>query len=567
MNSICNAFCLLFSLLLLGGPALAQTQEIKDEHGQRWLEIAEHRLWLPIAKDWSWQRQDRGQLLTLELRAPRGVAGITLWGGDLGRQMHWQQLAQVWRERSSALGNMVELVDTPVRSLATGLEAVQIHYQTWFGRVAGQPTLTRVGYLVDGERAFVLMGIWLVGDNEAARQINSQLEGLRLVQPAALPAANRPTADTASTESITTSEEAELPARLLPRALPPPQTETTPASVQTQAPTSSLLPDPKTHKSPPTNQLPMPVPAPEVPQSTSSNEPQLRAPLPARPMIRALRLVQAGQGQSISRWQQQLDFRAQALNLPKDAALEALWLLNGDGPFARQWIHQQNDQLAFQLKAADGLFPTGDYRLQLRLDDLLLAELDYQLRDPSESELIRLAEEGNAKARLGLYAYLEMGRLERLTKAEALEWLRQSAEQNLPMAQYLYGLVLLEGRHGVKKDPARAMDWFRAAALQNQATAAHALAMGYRTGQGLAKDQNEAFTWSQKAAELDYKPAFFFVGMHYLLGRGVKKDEAKARDWLTKAAEQGDKEARAVLRHLDAKPRAVTAPAPQKQTP
>lgn len=530
---------IIFALLGWAGPTWSeQASVLRDEAGSQWLEIAEHRLWLPLAKDWSWKRQDRGGLLTLEISAPRNVAAITIWGGNLGRRLKWQQLAQVWRERSSALGNMSELVDTPNQAQATGIPGLEVQYQTWFGRVAGQPTITKVGYLVDGERAYVLMGIWLAGDNDRARLINRQLEGLRLVRPESLANPQQPAIT--RTENRTGTEAETKTGQQLPRALPPlPEGASSKAEAQaTEQPTI-------------TDQLPTPRLAPEAPRQATSPEPELRAPLPVRPMVRNLQLKQATAGQAISRWQEQLDFSANAFNLPEEPGLEALWLLNGTKVFARHFVQPKAESLAFELKAPQGLFPAGDYRLQLNLKDSVLAELDFQLQDPSEAELIALAEQGNAKAQLGLYAYLEMGRLKHLTKAEALAKLRQAAEQGLPMAQYLLGLVYLEGRHDQPKDAAKAMDWFHAAALQEQPEAAHALAMGYRTGLGLAKNQQEAFIWSKKAAELGYAPSAFFLGMHYLLGRGIDKDEGQARHWLGKAAEQGDSEAQAVLRHLD----------------
>lgn len=536
----------------------------KDRSGGDWLELPDYQLWLPVQSGWTWQRQDRSGFLTLEVRAPKGVAGIMLWGGDLGRRLEWRQLAQVWRERSAALGNLAELVDTPSPPVATGVDGVNIQYQTWFGRVANQPSLTRVGYLVDAERAFVLMGIWLAGDSEAAKSINRQLEGLRLRRPDAV-AETGP----ASKAALPSQEARVMPqteaSQPLPLALPPPldlpaaepqAATSTPLQANSQSPLQSLgsrVPDAQF----PIPQLPDPAQTPGVPLK-SPPLPQLRAPLPERPLIRQLRLQQAqsdaGHQQPLSRWQGRLDFSAQVFNLPPGTHLEALWLLQAEQlpeVVARRLIQTGSDSLAFHLDAPQGFFAAGDYRLELRLSDQLLAALEYSLRDPSEAELLTLAEQGDAKAQLGLYAYLEMGRLVRLSEAEALDWLDKAASQGLPLAQYQRGLLALEGRRGQPKDAAKAMGQFRAAAEQGLAEAAHALAMGYRQGRGLETDLQQAFAWSKKAVELGYGPSVFFLGMHYLLGRGVEADRQEARRWLGKAASQGDANAAEVLRELD----------------
>ena len=61
--------------------------------------------------------------------------------------------------------------------------------------------------------------------------------------------------------------------------------------------------------------------------------------------------------------------------------------------------------------------------------------------------------------------------------------------------------VMYEMGHGVPKDPAEAVKWYRCAADQDDIHAQHNLGNMYESGQGVAQDYAEAVAWFRKAAE------------------------------------------------------------------
>src|SRR5438093_174794 len=63
--------------------------------------------------------------------------------------------------------------------------------------------------------------------------------------------------------------------------------------------------------------------------------------------------------------------------------------------------------------------------------------------------------------------------------------------------------------HGVAKDKAEAVKWFRRAAGRNDASARYFLGGCYHKGEGVTKDVVEAVKWFRKAAEQNHAGAQF----------------------------------------------------------
>ena len=60
----------------------------------------------------------------------------------------------------------------------------------------------------------------------------------------------------------------------------------------------------------------------------------------------------------------------------------------------------------------------------------------------------------------------------------------------------------------------------------------------YANGKGIKKDEAKAFEWYKKSAEQGNSDAQLNLGNCYMNGRGVEKDEVKAFEWYQKAAEK-----------------------------
>ena len=129
-------------------------------------------------------------------------------------------------------------------------------------------------------------------------------------------------------------------------------------------------------------------------------------------------------------------------------------------------------------------------------------------------------------------------------RALAIAWLRKSAEQALPQAQYNLGL-LYENGAGVPRSQTDATAWFRRAAEQGHTDAQVSLATQYMLGRGAPKDLAQAAIWYERAAEGDDVAAQYIIASFYEQGDGVKQDLPRARAWYTEAARQGDKLAKA----------------------
>lgn len=135
---------------------------------------------------------------------------------------------------------------------------------------------------------------------------------------------------------------------------------------------------------------------------------------------------------------------------------------------------------------------------------------------------------------------------ERKDYAEALRLDQPLAEQGNSLAEFMLGLLYMEG-NGVPKDDARAFAWCRKSADQGYAPAEHAVGLLYSAGQGVAHNEAEAAAWFRKAAEQGVAGAQAELGGRYATGNGVPKDSAQAASWYRKAADAGNAKAQAGL--------------------
>jgi len=82
-----------------------------------------------------------------------------------------------------------------------------------------------------------------------------------------------------------------------------------------------------------------------------------------------------------------------------------------------------------------------------------------------------------------------------------VRWFRQAANQSLPDAEYMLGLVYQQG-DGYEQDYAEARKWFLLAARRGYAAAQFMYAFMLQAGEGADSDSYNAYLWS-KIAELN----------------------------------------------------------------
>nr|CRH07431.1 conserved protein of unknown function. Containing TPR repeat, SEL1 subfamily domain [Candidatus Magnetococcus massalia] len=124
-----------------------------------------------------------------------------------------------------------------------------------------------------------------------------------------------------------------------------------------------------------------------------------------------------------------------------------------------------------------------------------------------------------------------------MAEVTQFEKVRKIARQGDPQAQYMLGLMLVEGK-GVPQDSEGAYHWFRAAADQGHAPAQYNLGTMYLIGEGVLQDHQSAFRWFQDAALQGYGPAQYNLALMYIKRPEGMKEPAEAFKWFKTASEQ-----------------------------
>ena len=155
--------------------------------------------------------------------------------------------------------------------------------------------------------------------------------------------------------------------------------------------------------------------------------------------------------------------------------------------------------------------------------------------------LLVLASPGRADLAQGLGAYAGG------SYAKARRELEPLAEAGNAVAQTVMGAMYLSG-HGVVRDQARALDWFRRAADQGHIGAQFKLGELYATGEGITQSDVQAERWFERAASNGHPDAQYLLGQRHELSGDAGREAAL--DWYRKAAAQGHTLARQQLVRL-----------------
>lgn len=193
---------------------------------------------------------------------------------------------------------------------------------------------------------------------------------------------------------------------------------------------------------------------------------------------------------------------------------------------------------------------------KIEVNDLKKAKAYYKIAQQYSSELkyeeahhyyLLAANEGLVAAYLevGMDNFSGCGTAQNY--AEALKWVRKSAEVGEANGQFQLGEFYFYGNCGLEKDATKAVEWFLLAAKQSYSDAITALAYCYEQGIGVQENKEEAYNWYLLLAKEGELISQYEVGK-YLLERNMPSNDTKEGiKWLKKSAKQGYQEAQCLL--------------------
>ena len=195
--------------------------------------------------------------------------------------------------------------------------------------------------------------------------------------------------------------------------------------------------------------------------------------------------------------------------------------------------------LAYLKRSAEQKYPEGQ-----ALYGLCLLRGVGTKADPETARKILLdaSLRGDSTAQFGLGVYL----LEK-HDPDAIAWIRLAAADGNQRAQLRFAELLRDGAPGIPPNPARAIEWYEAAAKQGSTSALMALGEAFQSGNGVRKDDRKAAGYFYRAAEKGDRQGQTWFGLCLLDGVGVSQNPTEAVKWLEKAAKQGFPDAQYIL--------------------
>ncbi|UKZ60541.1 uncharacterized protein TrAtP1_001813 [Trichoderma atroviride] len=137
---------------------------------------------------------------------------------------------------------------------------------------------------------------------------------------------------------------------------------------------------------------------------------------------------------------------------------------------------------------------------------------------------------------------------------KAIQWYKRAATLGDPPAMYKVGMILLKGLLGQPKNPREAVGWLKRAAERADAEnphALHELGLLYESASGndvIIRDEQYALSLFQQAAEIGYKFSQFRLGCAYEYGLlGCPIDPRLSIVWYSKAAQQEEHQSELAL--------------------
>ena len=127
----------------------------------------------------------------------------------------------------------------------------------------------------------------------------------------------------------------------------------------------------------------------------------------------------------------------------------------------------------------------------------------------------------------------------------AIQYLKAAAEEEHAASLDFLGMLYATGQL-LERDPKRAADLFRKAAVLGETNAKFHLAMALREGFGVRQNLDESFAWLRVAAKEKSPEAMFALAEAYDQGLGVETNPEIAETFFSQAALKGEK--RAIMR-------------------
>lgn len=182
--------------------------------------------------------------------------------------------------------------------------------------------------------------------------------------------------------------------------------------------------------------------------------------------------------------------------------------------------------------------------------------------EPDNKEAFTLyqsaAKLGHAQAAYRTAVCCEIGHEEgggtRKDPLKAMQWYKRAATLGDPPAMYKVGMILLKGLLGQARNPREAVGWLKRAAEKadrENPHALHELGMLYESAPPndvVVRDERYAFELFQQAASLGYKFSQFRLGLAFEHGHlGVERDHRQSIYWYSQAAQQEEHQSELAL--------------------
>jgi uncharacterized protein len=166
-------------------------------------------------------------------------------------------------------------------------------------------------------------------------------------------------------------------------------------------------------------------------------------------------------------------------------------------------------------------------------------------------DFLQAAEAGIRAAQYNVAVMLLRGEVqaERSDYADAIDWMRKSADAQFPEAEFALG-KLYETGDLLPRDLSLALTWYEKAANQEHVDAQLETMTAYMMGRGTAQDAKRAAQWAERAAVAGDEGAQYLLATFYEKGDGVERDLQRALQWYSQAARSGDVAAAAKAREL-----------------
>jgi tetratricopeptide (TPR) repeat protein len=165
------------------------------------------------------------------------------------------------------------------------------------------------------------------------------------------------------------------------------------------------------------------------------------------------------------------------------------------------------------------------------------------------ADLIKQAENGDAKAAIKLGHLYRNGDEIEQDYAKALRWYRLAADQGDAEGLDNVGYMHLRG-WGTEKNEVISAAFFKASGDKGHAQGLFNLGNAYFSGQGVTQNYDEAVAAWQKASDLGHTRSTWRLAVLYAAGEHVKQDRMKAMQLCSVLADKGDDDAMLLLGEL-----------------